>query len=145
MVRRHRRDHGATDGASAGTDPRTFQPPGRAYSMRGRGMRMKTRTVGAWAGFLVTGVTLTGCTGTGASGTNYTRPSAALPTRTNTTPTAGQPTAATASGIASGWPRQPAAPASRTATDSTTPPSPNGNSPAMTNQPSSGITPAGAL
>src|SRR4051812_34069690 len=96
MVRRHRRDHGATDGAPAGTDPRIFQPFGWAISMRGRGMRMKTRTVGAWAGFLVTGVTLTGCTGSGASGTNFTRPSAALSTRATTTPAVGQPTTATA-------------------------------------------------
>jgi hypothetical protein len=105
---------------------------------------MKTHTVGAWAGFLVAGLGMTGCTGAGASGPNYTRPNAGAQARLSPTPLAGQ-TAANAPANASAWNRQPAAAPSRTPVDQTALPTPNGTSPAMTNQPSSGITPAGGI
>jgi hypothetical protein len=100
---------------------------------------MKTRTVGTWAGILIAATSLTGCTGSGASGNSYTRPNSGL-ARTTPLPTAAQPTAS-APANASGWNRQPVAAATRTPFDATQV-SPNGTSPAMTNQPTAGINPA---
>jgi hypothetical protein len=104
---------------------------------------MKMRTVGAWAGFVLSAMGLTGCAGSGAN-SNFRQPATPATTRINPpaatpTATAGASTATTAP-----WNQKPQA-----ATPSTGDPSalaaPTGNAPQFNVQPTGGITPAAGI
>jgi hypothetical protein len=104
---------------------------------------MTTRTVGAWAAFVVAAGSLTGCTGAGGN-SSYLRPNPAAAPKL-TPPAATQPTAA-APANGSAWGRQQAQPATtRTQGDPSALAAPMGNTPQFTNQPTGGITPSGGI
>lgn len=106
---------------------------------------MTTRTVGAWAAFVVAAGSLTGCTG-GGGNSNYIRPNPAAAPKP-AAPAVAQPTAAApANGSAWGRQAQPAVvPAARTPGDPSALAAPTGNTPQFNSQPTGGITPSGGI